>query len=122
MAAILLALIISPKNRVAPIVINSGWEKLIAVAWARGIRVKQVKPAIIPIAPTKALIKNSFVFFIFIAVIPIDLIIGSITIKASRFRKKTTSRTCKFSDAFLIKTTMIENKTIDKIFKIIALV
>jgi hypothetical protein len=57
-----------------------------------------------------------------IAFIPIDLIIGSITIKASRFRKKTTSRTCKFSDAFLIKTTMIENKTIDKIFKIIALV
>ena len=86
------------------------------------MRVKQVKPAIIPIAPIKALIKNNFVFFIFIAAIPKDLNIGSITIKANRFRKNTTSRTCMFSEAFLIRTTMIENRTIDKIFRIIALV
>ena len=38
-AAILLALIISPKKMVAPIVINIGFEKLIAVAWASGIKV-----------------------------------------------------------------------------------
>ena len=86
------------------------------------MRVKQVKPAIIPIAPTKPLIKNNLVLFILIAARPVDLNSGSITMKARRFRKKTTSRTCKFSDAFLIKITMIENKTIDKIFKIIALV
>ena len=84
------------------------------------MRVKQVKPAIIPIAPTKALIKNNFLFFIFIAAKPVDLNIGSIKITANRFRKKTTSRTCRFSDAFLMKTTMNENKTIDKIFRIIA--
>ena len=65
--------------------------------------------------------KTLFVFFIFIAVIPIDLIIGNNTNKANRFRKNTTSRTCMFSEAFLIKTTMIENRTIDKIFRIIAL-
>jgi hypothetical protein len=122
MAAILRALIISPKKIVAPIVINNGCEKLIAVACARGMRVKQVKPAIIPIAPKKPLIKNNLVFFIFIAAMPIDFKIGSITIKAKRFRKKTISRICKFSDAFLIKITIIENKMIDKIFKIIALV
>ena len=36
--------------------------------------------------------------------------------------KKTTSRICKFSDAFLTKITITEKKTIDKIFKTIALV
>ena len=121
-AAILRALIISPKKIVAPIVINIGFEKLIAVACASGIRVKQVKPASIPIAPKKPLIKNNLVLFIFIAASPVDVNIGSITIKASRFRKKTTSRICRFSDAFLIKITIIEKKTIDKMFKIIALV
>jgi len=40
-AAILRALIISPKKIVAPIVIKIGFEKLIAVAWASGIRVKR---------------------------------------------------------------------------------
>jgi hypothetical protein len=44
------------------------------------------------------------------------------TIKAKRFLKKTTSRICKLSDAFLIKITMIEKRMIDEIFKIIALV
>ena len=121
-AAILRALIISPKKIVAPIVINIGFEKLIAVACASGMRVKQVKPASIPIAPKKPLIKNNLVLFIFIAARPVDFNIGNITIKANRFRKKTTSRICKFSDAFLIKITIIEKKTIDKIFKIIALV
>ena len=121
-AAILRALIISPKNIAAPIVINNGWEKLIAVACARGMRVKQVNPAIIPMAPTKPLIKNKLVLFILIAAKPVDFNNGSITIKARRFRKKTTSRTCMFSDAFLMKITMIENKTIDNIFRIIALV
>ena len=85
------------------------------------MRVKQVKPASIPIAPKKPLIKNNLVLFIFIAPRPVDVNIGSITIRASRFRKKTTSRICIFSDAFLIKMTIIENKTIDNIFKIIAL-
>jgi len=121
-AAILRALIISPKKIVAPIVINIGFEKLIAVACASGMRVKQVNPASIPIAPKKPLIKNNLVLFIFIAAKPVDVNNGSITIKANRFRKKTTSRICKFSDAFLIKITIIEKNTIDKIFKIIALV
>jgi len=121
-AAILRALMISPKKIVAPIVINIGFEKLIAVACASGMRVKHVKPASIPIAPKKPLIKNNLVLFIFIAARPVDVNIGSITIKASRFRKKTTSRICRFSDAFLIKITIIEKKTIDKMFKIIALV
>jgi hypothetical protein len=121
-AAILRALIISPKKIVAPIVINIGFEKLIAVACASGMRVKQVNPASIPIAPKKPLIKNNLVLFIFIAARPVDVNNGSITIKANRFRKKTTSRICKFSDAFLIKITIIEKNTIDKIFKIIALV
>jgi len=66
--------------------------------------------------------KNNLVLFIFIAARPVDVNIGSITIKASRFRKNTTSRICKFSDAFLIKITIIEKKTIDKMFKNIALV
>ena len=122
MAAILRDLMISPKKIVAPIVIKIGFEKLIAVAWASGIRVKQVKPASIPIAPKKPLIKNNFVLFIFIAARPVECNIGSITIKAKRFLKKTTSRMCKFSDAFLIKITIIEKQTIDKIFKMIALV
>ena len=39
-----------------------------------------------------------------------------------RFLKKTTSRICKLSDAFLIKITMIEKRTIEEIFKMIALV
>ena len=121
-AAILRALIISPKKIVAPIVINIGFEKLIAVACASGMRVKQVKPASIQIEKKKPLIKNNLVLFIFIAARPVDFNIGSITIKANRFRKKTTSRMCKFSDAFLIKITIIEKNTIDKIFKIIALV
>ena len=121
-AAILRALMISPKKIVAPIVINIGFEKLIAVACASGIKVKQVKPASIPIAPKKPLIKNNLVLFIFIAARPVDFNIGIITIKASRFRKKTTSRMCKFSSAFLIKITMTENKTIDNTFKIVALV
>ena len=86
------------------------------------MRVKQVKPASIPIAPKKPRIKNNLVLFIFIAPRPVDFNIGSITIKANRFRKKTTSRICKFSDAFLIRITIIEKKTIDKTFKIIALV
>ena len=86
------------------------------------MRVKQVKPASIPIAPKKPLIKNNLVLFIFIAPRPVDVNIGSITIRASRFRKKTTSRICIFSDAFLIKMTIIENKTIDNIFNVIALV
>ena len=86
------------------------------------MRVKQVKPESIPIAPKKPLIKNNFVLFIFIAARPVDFNIGSITIKANRFRKKTTSRICMFSDAFLIKITIIEKKIKDKIFKIIALV
>ena len=86
------------------------------------MRVKQVNPASIPIAPKKPLIKNNLVLFIFIAVRPVDVNNGSITIKANRFRKKTTSRICKFSDAFLIKITIIEKNTIDKIFKIIAFV
>jgi len=116
------ALMISPKKIVAPIVINIGFEKLIAVAWARGMSVKQVKPASIPIAPKKPLTKNNLVLFILIAARPENFNIGNITIKASRFRKKTTSRICKFSDAFLIKITIIEKKTIDKMFKIIALV
>tara|TARA_B100001142_G_C14265869_1_gene628899 strand:- start:462 stop:869 length:408 start_codon:yes stop_codon:yes gene_type:complete len=113
---------ISPKKIVAPIVINIGFEKLIAVACASGISVKQVNPASIPIAPKKPLIKNNLVLFILIAARPVDVSIGSMTINANRFRKKTTSRICKFSAAFLIKTTIIENKTIDIIFKIIALV
>jgi hypothetical protein len=92
------------------------------VACARGMRVKQVKPAIIPIAPTKPLIINNLVFFIFIAARPVDLNMGSIIINANRFRKKTTSRTCKFSEAFLIKTTMTEKRMIDKTFNMIALV
>ena len=121
-ATILRALIISPKKIVAPIVINIGFEKLIAVACASGMRVKQVKPASIPIAPKKPLIKNNLVLFIFIAARPVDFNIGSITIKANRFRKKTTSKICKFSDAFLTKITIIEKKTIDKIYKTIALV
>ena len=41
--------------------------------------------------------------------------------KAKRFRKKTTSRTCMFSEAFLIRTTMIENKSMDRILRFIAL-
>jgi len=86
------------------------------------MRVKQVKPASIPIAPKKPLIKNNLVLFIFIAAGPVAFNNGSITIKASRFRKKTTSRICKFSEAFLIKITIIEKKNIDKMFKIIALV
>ena len=121
-AAILRALMISPKKIVAPIVINIGFEKLIAVAWASGMRVKHVKPASIPIAPKKPLTKNNLVLFILIAAKPVVFNIGSIIIKAKRFRKKTTSRMCKFSDAFLMKITIIEKKTIDKIFKIIALV
>ena len=75
-----------------------------------------------PIAPTKPLIKNNRVLFILIAAKPIDFIIGSITIKAKRFLKKTTSRICKLSDAFLIKITMIEKRTIEEIFKMIAFV
>ena len=86
------------------------------------MRVKLVKPATIPIAPKKPLIKNNLLLFIFIATRPVDFNIGSIRIKANRFRKKTTSRTCKFSAAFLIKIFMIENKTIDTIYKIIVLV
>jgi hypothetical protein len=86
------------------------------------MRVKHVNPASIPIAPKKPLTKNNLVLFIFIAARPVEVNIGSITIKASRFRKKTTSRICKFSDAFLIKITIIEKKTIDKMFKNIALV
>jgi len=86
------------------------------------MRVKHVKPASIPIAPKKPLIKNNLVLFIFIATRPVDVNIGSIIINASRFRKKTTSRICRLSDAFLIKITIIEKKTIDKIFKVIALV
>ena len=86
------------------------------------MRVKQVKPASIPIAPKNPLTKNNLVLFIFIAAKPVDFNIGSITIKASRFRKKTTSRICRFSDAFLIKMTIIENKAIDNIFNVIALV
>ena len=113
---------ISPKKIVAPIVINIGLEKLIAVACASGMRVKLVKLASIPIAPKKPLIKNNLVLFIFIATRPVDFNIGSITIKANRFRKKTTSKTGKFSAAFLIKIFMIENKIIDKIYKIIVLV
>ena len=84
--------------------------------------VKQVNPASIPIAPKKPLIKNNLVLFIFIAARPVDFNKGNITMKANRFRKKTISRICKFSDAFLMKITIIEKKTIDKIFKIIALV
>ena len=73
-----------------------------------------------PIAPTKPLIKNNRVLFILIAAKPIDLKIGSMTTKAKRFLKKTTSRICKLSDAFLIKITMIEKRTIEEIFKMIA--
>ena len=86
------------------------------------MRVKQVNPASIPIAPKKPLIKKNLVLFIFIAARPVDVNNGSITIKANRFRKKTTSRICKLSDAFLIKITMIEKRTIEEIFKMIALV
>ena len=73
-------------------------------------------------APKKPRTKNNLELFIFNASKPIDLIIGSIIIKASRFRKKTTSNICKFSAAFLIKITIIEKKTIDSKFRIIALV
>ena len=84
------------------------------------MRVKQVNPASIPIAPKKPLIKNNLVLFIFIAARPVDVNKGNITIKASRLRKKTTSRICRFSEAFLIKITIIEKKTIDKMFKVMA--
>jgi hypothetical protein len=84
------------------------------------MRVKQVKPAIIPIAPKKPLAKYNLVLFIFIAAKPVDINSGSITKKASKFLKKTTSRICRFSDAFLIKTIITVKKNIDNIFIMIA--
>jgi hypothetical protein len=96
-AIILRTFTTSPKKNIAPIVKKIGVLKLIAVTWAKGIKVNAENPAIIPMLPKNALIKNSLGLFILSTLKPFDLRIGTIIMAAKKLRKKTTSKIGIFS-------------------------
>ena len=112
-AAILRSFITSLNIKIARIVTNIGVVKLMAVAWARGIKVKAENPANIPILTNTARQTNSPGLCILKEADPEPYIKGIIIRQARRFLKKITSNICIFSEDFRIKTPMKLKKKID---------
>ena len=105
--------ITSPKIKIAKIVTNIGVVKLIAVAWARGIKVNAENPANIPILTNIARQTNSPGLCILKEAKPELYIKGNNIIQAKRFLKKITSNIWIFSEDFLINMPMKLKKKID---------
>ena len=103
----------SPKIKIAKIVTNIGVVKLIAVAWARGIKVKAENPANIPILTNIARQTKSPGLHILKEANPELYSKGIKIMQARRFLKKITSNIWIFSEDFLIKIPMKLKKKID---------
>ena len=95
MAAIRRARITSPRNATAPIVTNNGVVKLSAVICASGINVSAVKPQNMPTALMAARRKNNFGRCMRSVPKPTRATKGSKISTARKFRKNTTSITCR---------------------------